>query len=76
MTTVLREVRNAGVLDGFPRVSAYRERCEARPAWRRTLEAYEQRLGAPAGSALAASGFRRSGSAESPVGVRSRGPAH
>jgi glutathione S-transferase len=51
MTTVLREVRNAGVLDGFPRVSAYRERCEARPAWRRTLEAYEQRLGAPAGSA-------------------------
>jgi glutathione S-transferase len=51
MTTVLREVRNAGVLDGFPRVSAYRERCEARPAWRRTLAAYEQRLGAPAGSA-------------------------
>ncbi|NVJ14421.1 glutathione S-transferase family protein [Myxococcus sp. AM010] len=51
MTTVLREVRNAGVLDGFPRVSAYRERCEARPAWRRTLDAYEQRLGAPAGSA-------------------------
>ncbi|NBD10046.1 glutathione S-transferase family protein [Corallococcus silvisoli] len=51
MTTVLREVRNAGVLDRFPRVSAYRERCEARPAWRRTLDAYEQRLGAPAGSA-------------------------
>ena len=51
MTTVLREVRNAGVLDGFPRVSAYRERCEARPAWRRTLEAYEQRLGVTAGSA-------------------------
>jgi glutathione S-transferase len=40
-----------GVLDGFPRVSAYRERCEARPAWRRTLDAYEQRLGALAGSA-------------------------
>ncbi|WIG98032.1 glutathione S-transferase family protein [Myxococcus sp. SDU36] len=51
MTTVLREVRNAGVLNGFSRVSAYRERCEARPAWRRTLDAYEQRLGAPAGSA-------------------------
>jgi glutathione S-transferase len=51
MTTVLREVRNSGVLDAFPRVSAYRERCEARPAWRRTLDAYEQRLGAPAGSA-------------------------
>ena len=51
MATVLREVRHAGVLDGFPRVSAYRERCEARPAWRRTLDAYEQRLGVPAGSA-------------------------
>lgn len=51
MTTVLREVRNAGVLEAFPRVCAYRERCEARPAWRRTLEAYEQRLGATAGSA-------------------------
>ncbi|MHA7627546.1 glutathione S-transferase family protein [Corallococcus sp. M7] len=51
MTTVLREVRNAGVLEGFPRVSAYRERCEARPAWKRTLEAYEQRLGVPAGTA-------------------------
>jgi len=51
MTTVLREVRNAGVLEGFPRVSAYRERCEGRPAWTRTLEVYEQRLGAPAGSA-------------------------
>ncbi|MFB1481580.1 glutathione S-transferase family protein [Corallococcus sp. RDP092CA] len=51
MTTVLREVRNANVLDGFPRVCAYRERCEGRPAWQRTLEAYEQRLGVPAGSA-------------------------
>ncbi|MFP2956400.1 glutathione S-transferase family protein [Myxococcus sp. 1LA] len=51
MATVLREGRNAGVFDGFPRVSAYRERCEERPAWRRTLEAYEQRLGAPVGSA-------------------------
>jgi glutathione S-transferase len=51
MTTVLREVRNGGVLEDFPRVSAYRERCESRPAWQRTLDAYEQRLGAPAGSA-------------------------
>ncbi|NOJ96462.1 glutathione S-transferase family protein [Corallococcus sp. CA049B] len=51
MTTVLREVRNASVLEGFPRVCAYRERCEARPAWKRTLEAYEQRLGVPVGTA-------------------------
>jgi glutathione S-transferase len=51
MTTVLREVRHGGVLDGYPRVRAYRERCEARPAWQRTLEAYERRLGVAAGSA-------------------------
>ncbi|WP_245772657.1 glutathione S-transferase family protein [Myxococcus fulvus] len=51
MVTVLREVRNAGVLERFARVSAYRERCEQRPAWQRTLDAYEQRLGVPAGSA-------------------------
>lgn len=51
MTTVLREVRNSHLLGDFPRVSAYRERCEARPAWQRTLDAYEQRLGAAAGSA-------------------------
>ncbi|WP_342379549.1 glutathione S-transferase family protein [Myxococcus stipitatus] len=50
MATVLREVRNAGVLEGFPKVSAYRVRCESRPAWQRTLDAYEQRLGVPAGS--------------------------
>jgi glutathione S-transferase len=51
MTTVLREVRHSGVLDGYPRVRAFRERCEARPAWQRTLDAYEQRLGVAAGSA-------------------------
>ncbi|QSQ18302.1 glutathione S-transferase family protein [Myxococcus landrumensis] len=51
MATVLREVRNAGVLEGFPKVSAYRDRCEARPAWLRTLDAYVKRLGAPEGSA-------------------------
>ena len=44
MTTVLREVRNGGVLDGFPRVSAYRERCEARPAWRRTRTSRQKQL--------------------------------
>ncbi|HYH95984.1 glutathione S-transferase family protein [Hyalangium sp.] len=51
MTTVLREVRHGGVLERYPRVSAYRERCEARPSWQRTLDAYEQRLGVAAGSA-------------------------
>ena len=51
MTTVLRAVRTSTLLGDFPRVSAYGARCEARPAWNRTLEAYERRLGAPAGSA-------------------------
>jgi glutathione S-transferase len=50
MTTVLREVRGGDVLAGFPRVRAYQQRCEARPAWQRTLDAYEQRLGAKPGS--------------------------
>ncbi len=50
MTTVLRNARSTQVLDDFRRVTAYRERCEARPAWQRTLDAYEKRLGVPAGS--------------------------
>jgi glutathione S-transferase len=51
MTTVLREVRSAHVLDDFRHVSAYRRRCESRPAWTRTLDAYEKRLGVTPGSA-------------------------
>ncbi|AGC42954.1 glutathione S-transferase [Myxococcus stipitatus DSM 14675] len=47
MATVLREVRHAGVLEGFPKIAAYRARCEERPAWVRTLDAYVKRLGAP-----------------------------
>ena len=50
MTTVLREVRGSEVLAGFPRVRAYQQKCEARPAWQHTLQAYEQRLGAKPGS--------------------------
>ena len=49
--TVLREVRKAEVLDGFPRVREYAARCQRRPAWKRTLADYERRLGAPAGTA-------------------------
>jgi glutathione S-transferase len=51
MTTVLRELRGSkDVLGHYPRVSAYQARCEARPAWQRTLDAYERRLGAAPGS--------------------------
>ncbi len=37
MTTVLREVRQEEVLVQFPTLRAYRERCEARPAFRQAL---------------------------------------
>lgn len=39
MDTVLRELIESGVLDRFPALAAYRERCEARPAFKRALAA-------------------------------------
>jgi glutathione S-transferase len=51
MATVLRNIRSSGLLNEWRHVSEYRERCEARPAWQRTLDAYEKRLGANPGSA-------------------------
>lgn len=51
MVTVLRQARRAGLLAKFPRCEAYRLRCEARPAWGRTVAAYEKRLGAEPGAA-------------------------
>jgi glutathione S-transferase len=39
MTTVLRELVNANVLSEFPALDAYRLRCEARPAFKRALDA-------------------------------------
>ena len=46
MSTVLRQVRNAGLLEEYPNVTSYEGRCEARPARRRSLAAYRERLGA------------------------------
>ena len=51
MTTILREVRKTDLIERFPALKDYYGRCEARPAWRRTLRAYEERMGAPAGTA-------------------------
>ena len=50
MTTVLREIVELGVLAAFPTVDAFRQRCEARPAFARALEAQLQpfRENAPA----------------------------
>jgi len=39
MTTVLRELVDSGALSRFPILDAYRQRCEARPAFGRALEA-------------------------------------
>ncbi|HUS63640.1 MAG TPA: glutathione S-transferase family protein [Kofleriaceae bacterium] len=50
MVTVLRQARRAGLLAKFPRGEAYRRTCEARPAWGRTVAAYEKRLGAEPGA--------------------------
>jgi glutathione S-transferase len=39
MATVLRELVDSGVLAQFPTLDAYRQRCVARPAFGRALEA-------------------------------------
>jgi glutathione S-transferase len=45
MASVLRGIRKTDLMEPFPRVKAYYERCVARPAWQRTLALYAERLG-------------------------------
>ena len=45
MACVLRSIRKGDLMDPFPRLKAYYERCLARPAWQRTLVLYAERLG-------------------------------
>jgi glutathione S-transferase len=45
MAGVLRNVRKTDLLDPFPAIKAYRDRCFARPAWERTLTMYAERFG-------------------------------
>ena len=45
MASVLRGIRKTDLMDPFPTVKAYYERCLARPAWQRTLGLYAKRLG-------------------------------
>ena len=45
MANVLRSIRKTDLMDPFPRIKAYYERCHARPAWQRTLALYAERLG-------------------------------
>jgi len=51
MTTILREVRKTDLIERIPTLKEYFVRCQARPAWLRTLRAYEQRMGASEGTA-------------------------
>jgi glutathione S-transferase len=45
MAGVLRTIRKSDLMDPFPRIKAYYERCFARPAWQRTLSLSAERLG-------------------------------
>jgi glutathione S-transferase len=45
MSCVLRGLRKTDVLEPFPRIKDYYQRCMARPAWQRTLGLYADRLG-------------------------------
>lgn len=45
MAGVLRGIRKTDLMDPFPGTKAYYERCQARPAWQRTLSLYAERLG-------------------------------
>jgi glutathione S-transferase len=45
MACVLRSIRKTDLMEPFPRVKAYFERCFARPPWQRTLDLYAERIG-------------------------------
>jgi glutathione S-transferase len=45
MACVLRSIRKTDLMAPFPELKAYYERCQARPAWQRTLALYAERLG-------------------------------
>jgi glutathione S-transferase len=45
MAGVLRNIRKTDLMEPFPRIKAYYERCVARPAWQRTLGLYAERVG-------------------------------
>ena len=45
LASVLRTIRKTELMDPFPRIKRYYERCHARPAWQRTLALAAERLG-------------------------------
>ncbi len=46
MAHTLDEIKDDAMLKPYPRVKAYRERCFARPAWKRTIDSYCARVAA------------------------------
>ena len=44
LATVLRDIRKTDLLAPYPCLTAYYARALARPAWRRTLSLYAERL--------------------------------
>jgi len=46
MASVLRGIRKTDLMEPYPRIKAYYERTQARPAWQRTLGLYAERVGA------------------------------
>jgi glutathione S-transferase len=44
MASVLRTIRQTDLMDPYPRIKSYFERCHARPAWQRTLKLAAERL--------------------------------
>ena len=45
MSGVLRTIRKTDLMEPFPKIQAYHARCQARPAWQRTLGLYAERVG-------------------------------
>ena len=46
LASVLRQLRHTDLMDGYPNVKTFYARAMARPAWKRTLDLYAERLGA------------------------------
>jgi glutathione S-transferase len=44
LSSVLRTIRKTDLMDPFPRIRSYYERCHARAAWQRTLQLAAERL--------------------------------
>ena len=44
MTHVLSQAESQGLLEACPHIVAYRARCTARPAWEKTMAAYQERV--------------------------------